>query len=80
MDAGIREMIDARREIIDKYYDLPPGERRKAEVLFAHMEQCGEQCRDRAECKRKFTTLTMYREYNLMLMEFSAYIKPDISL
>lgn len=71
-------MIDARREDIDKYYDLPPEERRKADELFARMEQCGNQCRNQTEFKKKFTTMTMYREYNLMLMGFSAYIKSDV--
>ncbi len=41
------------------------------------MEQCGDQCRDQAEFTQKFTTMTMYREYNLLLVEFSAYVKPQ---
>ena len=77
MDAKIKKMIDARREDIDKYYDLPLRERLKAEALFARMEECGDQCRDQAEFIQKFTTMTMYREYNLLLVEFSAYVKPQ---
>jgi hypothetical protein len=78
MDAGIRELIDGRREVIRHYYDLPPEEQQKAEALFARMEQTGGECRNRAEFKRRFATQTMEREYNLLLRDFSAYIRPDI--
>jgi hypothetical protein len=79
VDEGIKKMIEGRREVVDRYYDLPPEERSKAEALFARMEQFGNRCRDQAEFARKLTTLTMDREYNLMLMEFSAYVKTDLN-
>jgi hypothetical protein len=78
MDAGIKKLIDAHREVVNRYYDLPPEERRKAEALFARMERFGGECRNRAEFERKFATQTMLREYNLMLLDFSAYVKTDI--
>jgi hypothetical protein len=75
MDAGIKQLIKERREAIHKYYDLPPEGLRKAEALFFRMEQIGNDCRTRAEFERKFATQTMYREYNLLLLEFSAYVR-----
>ncbi|MDR2882368.1 MAG: hypothetical protein LBU98_01095 [Alistipes sp.] len=77
MDRKIKKMIEARREVVEQYYDLPPDEQRKAEEFFARMERCGDRCRDLTEFRTLFTTQTMYREYNLMLMEFSAYVKTN---
>ncbi len=79
MDAGIKKMIDARREDLDKYYDLPPRERAIAETMLGRLERLGRRCRNEAEFRKKFSTLTMYQDYNCMLLEFSAYIKPELS-
>jgi hypothetical protein len=79
MDAGIKKLIEERREVINKYYDLSADAWHKVEALFARMEQFGKECRNQAEFEKKFATQTMDREYNLMLLEFSAYIKTDIN-
>jgi hypothetical protein len=42
------------------------------------MEQMAGGCRTREEFERRFATRTMEREYNLMLRDFSAYVRTDM--
>ncbi len=79
MNADIKRIIDKRREYIDKYYDLPPEERRKAEAMLERLERLGRRCHTEAEFRKKFNTLTMNQDYNSMLLEFALYVKPEVN-
>lgn len=77
MDEKILQFIASRREALYAHYDLPPDERDKAEAVFRRMEQFGRECRDLADFEHKFATLTLNGEYNNLLVEFTAYVRPQ---
>ncbi len=75
MDMEIIRSIEARREALYRYYDLPREARDRAEALFARMEQFGRECRNQGEFERKMATQTLSGEYNSLLVEFTAYVR-----
>jgi hypothetical protein len=78
MNTEIKEWIDRRRGEIDATYDLPPEERRNVEAMFVLLELMGDRCHSLAEFNRRFTTQTIYQEYNTLLLMFGLYMKPEI--
>ncbi len=81
MDMDIIRSIEARREALYRHYDLPGDARKRAEALFARMEQFGSECRSSAEFEHKLTTQTLGSAYNSLLVEFTAYVKdPKIKI
>lgn len=75
MDTGVTESIKSRRDALYHNYDLPGEAKRKAEALFSRMELFGKECKNKDEFERKFTYLTMNREYNNLFVEFTAYVR-----
>ncbi len=76
MNPEITREIEARREALYRHYDLPPGARSRAEELFRRMEMLGRECRDREEFERSLSCRTLGSEYNSLLVDFSAYVRP----
>ncbi len=78
MDTEITLSIEARRNALYNYYDLPPDVRAKAEELFGRMEALVSECSDRADFETRFTASELNTEYNGLFSAFAAYVrKPD---
>jgi plasmid stabilization system protein ParE len=77
MDNTTKQSIEARREALYGYYDLPPGARARAEAVFARMEALGAD-KDPAAFEAALAASPVAAEYNALFTEFASHVRmPD---
>lgn len=76
MDQYIQNSIDARKKVIDDYYNIPKDKEEMVSSLFDEITAMGNQCRDVAEFEERFQA-EYTEKYNALFTQLR--IKPSVT-